>query len=308
MMASRALARVATFGRRLSHGLWPASSRQTRDKVVLHWLGDMFDPQLAGYWGCARFRHGALETVLRHHRRQQGKVEGIKISLLDNAKEVAAAQAAAGRRALLHRRRFQLCRTDRRRRRTLQPCAARHLRRCRALGVQGAGALPSTTTQAFRATIEPTVPLSRKIFEAPTQYYKAGVVSSPGSTATRTISPCRRHAVGPRHRPLCGYLPAGRSGQRAGQARAGRGTHAVVAGGLRRGLGLAAQVSARRALGRCRATSHMVVSRARAAAKEGKRCAMSGRTSPTSPGARPARPCISSPRSSASTGSRAPLG
>ena len=62
LMASRALARAArapddyadVYGRIL---------RQARDKVILHWLGDMFDPQLAGYWGGADFDR-AVDAVL----------------------------------------------------------------------------------------------------------------------------------------------------------------------------------------------------------------------------------------------------
>src|SRR5262249_22361789 len=63
MVASRARARVASsaddyakvYGRILS---------QAKDKVVLHWLGEMFDPNLAGYWGSSEFAP-ALACVLR---------------------------------------------------------------------------------------------------------------------------------------------------------------------------------------------------------------------------------------------------
>ena len=68
----------------------------------------------------------------------------------------------------------------------------------------------------FHALMTPTVPLSRKIFEAPTQYYKAGVVflawlnGHPGS-----FRDGRRHAVGALDRPLCRCVPAGRPGPAA---------------------------------------------------------------------------------------------
>ena len=55
---------------------------------MLHWLGEMFDSQLAGYWGSDAFSD-ALATVLGIIEENAAKVEGIKISLLDNAKEVA---------------------------------------------------------------------------------------------------------------------------------------------------------------------------------------------------------------------------
>jgi hypothetical protein len=87
VMASRALARVATgpadyekvYGRILS---------QSKQPVILHWLGDMFDPALAGYWG-AKDLDAAMDTALGIIHARPGKVDGIKISLLDKHKEIA---------------------------------------------------------------------------------------------------------------------------------------------------------------------------------------------------------------------------
>ena len=86
MMASRALVRVAksaddylkVYDRLLS---------QAREPVIIHWLGDMFDPQLAGYWGSADIRT-AMATALDVIRAHPDKVDGIKISLLDAAWEI----------------------------------------------------------------------------------------------------------------------------------------------------------------------------------------------------------------------------
>lgn len=174
MMASRALARTArsaddyrtVYGRILG---------QTRDKVVLHWLGDMFDPQLAGYWGSDDFET-ALETVLSIIGENRAKVEGIKISLLDNAKEIEL------------RKRLPegiICFTgdDFNYAELIEGDGTHHSHAL--LGIFDAvapsaskalAALADGDTATFRSAIEPTVPLSRKIFEAPTQYYKAGVV------------------------------------------------------------------------------------------------------------------------------------
>ncbi|KQY15189.1 dihydrodipicolinate synthase family protein [Rhizobium sp. Root482] len=174
LMASRALARIAAspddyrkvYGRILS---------QTSDKVVLHWLGDMFDPQLKGYWGSESFE-GALETVLSIIGDNREKVEGIKISLLDNACEVAL------------RNRLPegvLCFTgdDFNYADLIEGDGMKYshalLGIFDAVAPSASKALASLATgdvSAFRAVIEPTVPLSRKIFEAPTQYYKAGIV------------------------------------------------------------------------------------------------------------------------------------
>lgn len=87
LMASRALAAVAksaddyleVYGRILS---------QVSQPVILHWLGEMFDPSLAGYWGSADWR-AAMETCLELIEGHRSKVDGIKISLLDADKEVA---------------------------------------------------------------------------------------------------------------------------------------------------------------------------------------------------------------------------
>ncbi|MBZ9606050.1 dihydrodipicolinate synthase family protein [Phyllobacterium chamaecytisi] len=174
MMASRALARVARSADdyRMVYG---EILRQTGNKVVLHWLGDMFDPQLAGYWGSPAFEQ-ALETVLAIISDNKKKVEGIKISLLDNAKEIEL------------RKRLPegvLCFTgdDFNYAELIEGDGERYSHAL--LGIFDAVApsaskalahLAKGETQAFRDVIEPTVPLSRKIFEAPTQYYKAGVV------------------------------------------------------------------------------------------------------------------------------------
>jgi hypothetical protein len=87
LMASRALARVArgpedyaaVYGRVLAAADAP---------VILHWLGDMFDPALKGYWGAEGF-DAALETALGVIGENAAKVDGIKISLLDAEKEIA---------------------------------------------------------------------------------------------------------------------------------------------------------------------------------------------------------------------------
>jgi hypothetical protein len=174
MMASRALARISTspddYRKVYGHTL-----RQTKDKVVLHWLGDMFDPQLKGYWGSEKFED-ALDTVLSIIEENKAKVEGIKISLLDNACEVALRNRLPDGVLCFTGDDFnyaELIEGDGRKYShallgifdAVAPSASKAL-----------ASLASGDVATFRAVIEPTVPLSRKIFEAPTQYYKAGVV------------------------------------------------------------------------------------------------------------------------------------
>jgi hypothetical protein len=174
MMASRALARIAcspddyrmVYGRILG---------QAKDKVVLHWLGDMFDPQLRGYWGSQNFEP-ALDTVISIIGENRAKVEGIKISLLDNTYEVALRDRLPE---------GVLCFTgdDFNYAELIEGDGVKYSHAL--LGIfdavapqasQALASLAAGDVATFRAVIEPTVPLSRKIFEAPTQYYKAGVV------------------------------------------------------------------------------------------------------------------------------------
>jgi len=174
LMASRALARVAksaddyrkVYGRILS---------QSRGKVVLHWLGDMFDPQLRGYWGADAFEQ-TLPTVLSIIADNRDKVEGIKISLLDNAKEVALRNGLPD---------GVLCFTgdDFNYAELIEGDGNKHSHAL--LGIFDAvapsaskalAALAAGDLATFRGVIAPTVPLSRRIFEAPTQHYKAGIV------------------------------------------------------------------------------------------------------------------------------------
>lgn len=174
LMASRALALIArspedyakVYGHILTHA---------RDKVVLHWLGDMFDPQLKGYWGSNKFED-ALDTVIGIIEANRDKVEGIKISLLEERYEIALRNRLPD---------GVLCFTgdDFNYAPLIEGDGDKHSHAL--LGIFDAVAPQASSALAaladgdnarFRAIIEPTVPLSRKIFEAPTQYYKAGVV------------------------------------------------------------------------------------------------------------------------------------
>jgi hypothetical protein len=174
LMASRALVRVARGPddyRRVYRRLIDGSERP----VVLHWLGDMFDPELAGYWGTPDFE-GALDLVVSIIAENPSKVEGIKISLLDAGKEIALRDRLPEGVLMYTGDDFnyaELIEGDGRRHShallgifdAIAPAAAAALDRL------GAG-----DVAAYRAILEPTVPLSRRMFEAPTRFYKAGVV------------------------------------------------------------------------------------------------------------------------------------
>lgn len=174
LMASRALTRVAKG---------PADYLYVYDKVleacdhpvILHWLGDMFDPQLTGYWGSPSFE-GALETALDVIHRNASKVDGIKISLLDKEKEIIMRRRLPEGARMYTGDDFnypELIEGDKQGYShallgifdPLAPAAAQ------AVGLLGQG-----DAAGFRAMLDPTVPLARLIFRAPTQYYKTGVV------------------------------------------------------------------------------------------------------------------------------------
>jgi len=142
---------------------------------VLHWLGEMFDSQLAGYWGSDAFSDN-LATVLGIIEENAAKVEGIKISLLDNAKEVMLRERLPEGVLCFTGDDFnyaELIEGD--------PQGFSHA----LLGIfdpiapaasAALVALERGYAAEFRRILEPTVPLSREIFKAPTQFYKAGVV------------------------------------------------------------------------------------------------------------------------------------
>jgi hypothetical protein len=174
LMASRALAAcakspddyAAVYGRILS---------QVREPVIMHWLGDMFDPALAGYWGSAdvdRAMDVCLD-VINHHAT---KVDGIKISLLDKDKEIAMRRRLPRGVRMYSGDDFNFAELiagddqgysdallgifD-----PIAPAASAAL-----------AALAAGDRVAFDAILGPTVPLSRHVFGSPTRFYKTGVV------------------------------------------------------------------------------------------------------------------------------------
>jgi len=148
---------------------------QAQQPVIIHWLGEMFDPALEGYWG-NHDHMTAMETALTVIRAHADKVDGVKVSLLDDQKEVSmrrrlpqgvrmytgddfnyaeliAGDAEGHSDALLG---------------IFDPIAP---------AVGGAlSALSRNDLSTFHDILAPTVPLSRHIFAAPTRFYKTGVV------------------------------------------------------------------------------------------------------------------------------------
>ncbi len=174
VMASRALAQVASSPDDYIQ-VYRDVLAACDQPVILHWLGEAFDPALKGYWGTSDFE-AAMETALAVIAEDPAKVDGIKISLLDKEKEIImrrrlpegvkmytgddfnypeliAGDDVGFSHALLG---------------IFDPLAM-------AVG-QAVGQLGAGDVAGFRATLDPTVPLARLIFRAPTQFYKTGVV------------------------------------------------------------------------------------------------------------------------------------
>ena len=174
LMASRALARVAR-GPDDYQRVYGAILRQIRQPVILHWLGDMFDPQLAGYWGSSD-PQVAMDTCVALLHEHRAKIDGIKISLLDADKEIAMRRRLpAGVRMYtgddFHYDRLIL--------------GDEHGASDALLGIFDAiapaasgalQALDAGDTAAFSSLLQPTIALSRHIFQAPTYSYKTGIV------------------------------------------------------------------------------------------------------------------------------------
>jgi hypothetical protein len=174
LMASRALAKAArspadyerVYGRILS---------QVKQPVIIHWLGEMFDPALEGYWG-NHDHMAAMETALAVIHAHADKVDGVKISLLDDTKEIAMRRRLPRGVRMYTGDDFNYAELI---------AGDEHGHSDALLGifdpiapaVGGAlAALSRNDLATFHDILAPTVPLSRHIFRAPTRFYKTGVV------------------------------------------------------------------------------------------------------------------------------------
>jgi Protein of unknown function (DUF993) len=174
LMASRALVKAARSSRDYVK-VYARILSQVKEPVIIHWLGEMFDPALAGYWG-DRDHGKAMDVAIEVIAANCAKMDGIKISLLDKDKEIAmrrrlpkgvrmytgddfnyaeliAGDAQGYSDALLGI--FD----------AIAPAAAAAL-----------GALTRADAKTFHEILAPTVALSREIFKPPTRFYKTGVV------------------------------------------------------------------------------------------------------------------------------------
>jgi len=174
VMASRALARLAKSPADYER-VYDRVLSQARQPVIIHWLGEMFDPALAGYWGSPDHMQ-AMKTAVGVINAHAAKVDGVKISLLDKDKEIVMRRQLAKGVRMYTGDDFNYAELiagdeagysdallgifD-----AIAPAASAAL-----------GALAAGDRARFDDILAPTVQLSRHIFKAPTRFYKTGVV------------------------------------------------------------------------------------------------------------------------------------
>jgi Protein of unknown function (DUF993) len=174
LMASRALAKIARGADDYAK-VYHRVLSQVAEPVIIHWLGDMFDPALANYWGTPDLDR-ATDVAVGIINSNASKIDGVKVSLLDKQREIDmrrrldttvkmytgddfnyAELIAGDEQGLSH---ALLGIFD-----AIAPAASHALSR-----------LAAGDDNGFYDVLGPTVPLSRHIFQAPTRFYKTGVV------------------------------------------------------------------------------------------------------------------------------------
>jgi Protein of unknown function (DUF993) len=173
LMASRAFTAIGA-DKQVYRKVYRRLIDQAREPVILHWLGDMFDPALKAYWGTPDITAASV-FVLELIAANPAKVDGIKISLLDEAHEVwFRSQLPQG---------VRLYTGDDFNYAPLIAGDGKHHSHA-LLGIfaaiapaasQALEALAKGDMETYTALLDPTVPLSREIFKAPTRFYKAGI-------------------------------------------------------------------------------------------------------------------------------------
>lgn len=174
LMASRELARIAKSADDYCR-VYDTILAGLSSPALIHWLGEVFDPQLAGYWG-SNDLDVAMATLLAIIDGHRAKVDGLKLSLLDQRREVEMRRRLPAGVHMFTGDDFDYPTTilgddgyysdallgafD-----AIAPAASAALL-----------ALDAGDRQGFGAILEPTVPLSRHIFKAPTYFYKTGIV------------------------------------------------------------------------------------------------------------------------------------
>ncbi|WAJ27327.1 dihydrodipicolinate synthase family protein [Antarcticirhabdus aurantiaca] len=174
LMASRALAAHARDPEDYLE-VYDHVLSKTERPVIIHWLGEMFDPALEGYWGSSDHLE-AMDTCLAMIEANAARIDGIKVSLLSKEKEIAMRRRLPAGVRMYTGDDFNYAELI---------AGDEHGHSDALLGIfdaiapaasQALADLKNGRLDGFHATLEPTVALSRHIFRAPTRFYKTGVV------------------------------------------------------------------------------------------------------------------------------------
>jgi hypothetical protein len=174
LMASRALVKAARSPDDYAK-VYARILDQVKEPVIIHWLGEMFDPALDGYWG-HKDHMKSMEVAIDVIASNPAKVHGVKISLLDKDKEIALRRRLPQGVRMFTGDDFnyaELIAGD------AQGYSDALLGIFDAIAPAASAALGAFTrgdVASFHEILSPTVPLSRHIFKAPTRFYKTGVV------------------------------------------------------------------------------------------------------------------------------------
>jgi hypothetical protein len=174
LMASRALAACARRPEDYIR-VYARLLCQVSRPVIIHWLGDMFDPALEGYWGSPSL-DVATDVLLGIVREHAAKVDGVKLSLLDQKREIAMRRQFPPGVHMYSGDDFDYPTTIRGDEHgysdallgifdVIAPAAAAALH-----------ALDAGDLTRYEAILGPTLPLARHLFGSPTRFYKTGVV------------------------------------------------------------------------------------------------------------------------------------
>src|SRR6201991_2875627 len=174
LMASRALAKLGRNADDYTR-VYDRVLSQVREPVIIHWLGDMFDPALTNYWGTSSLDE-AMDVAVGVINANVAKVDGVKVSLLDKQREIDMRRRLDPKVKMYTGDDFNYAELiagddkgfshallgifD-----AIAPAASYALSR-----------LSAGDDQGFHDVLGPTVPLSRHIFRAPTRFYKTGIV------------------------------------------------------------------------------------------------------------------------------------
>jgi hypothetical protein len=174
LMASRALAAAAKspddYGR-----VYDRILSQVKEPVIIHWLGEMFDPALEGYWG-RHDHYAAMQTCLEVLERNRNKIDGIKISLLDKEKEIVMRRKLPAGVRMYTGDDFNFAELIEGDEQGYSDALLGIFDSIAPAASQALSHLSEKENGKYHEILAPTVPLSRHIFKAPTRFYKTGVV------------------------------------------------------------------------------------------------------------------------------------